>query len=254
MTGDRAYAELAHRFDQARFFDPLAEGRDELQGLHANTTARQGHGRRSTLRAHGEERDRRLVEFFWRQVALHRSYCTGGTSNAQRWRTAPGILARELGATTQECCCTYNMLKLTRHLFGWNPEAGYADYYERAFLNGILGTMNPADGDDDVLRAARVRLLEAVRPALRLLLVLHGHGRGELLQAGRQHLLPRRRAACTSTSSFPPRLQWPEKGLVSRLETRFPDEEAVRLEFQCEKPVALRLRVRVPYWATRGSR
>jgi DUF1680 family protein len=38
------------------------------------------------------------------------------------------------------------MLKLTRHLFAWSPEARYFDYYERAYLNGILGTMNPVDG------------------------------------------------------------------------------------------------------------
>src|SRR6185503_4024410 len=146
VTGDRAHAELAHRFDQARLFDALAEGRDELQGLHANTTLAKVVGAARRYEIFGEERDRRLVEFFWRQVALHRSYCTGGTSNAQRWRTGPGILARELGSTTQECCCTYNMLKLTRHVFGWNPEAVYADHHERAFVNGIIGTMNPADG------------------------------------------------------------------------------------------------------------
>ena len=38
------------------------------------------------------------------------------------------------------------MLKLTRHLFAWSPEARYFDYYERALFNGILGTMNPKDG------------------------------------------------------------------------------------------------------------
>jgi uncharacterized protein len=50
----------------------------------------------------------------------------------------------------------------------------------------------------------------------------------------------------------PARLQWPEKGLVVRQETRFPDDDRIHLEFQCEKPVALGLRIRVPYWATRG--
>jgi DUF1680 family protein len=38
------------------------------------------------------------------------------------------------------------MLKLTRHLFSWTGEAAYADYYERALFNCILGTMNPRDG------------------------------------------------------------------------------------------------------------
>src|SRR5262249_38050445 len=50
----------------------------------------------------------------------------------------------------------------------------------------------------------------------------------------------------------PARVQWPEKGLVVRQETRFPDDDRIELELQCEKPTALRVRVRVPYWATRG--
>jgi DUF1680 family protein len=67
-------------------------------------------------------------------VTQHRAYATGGTSNDEHWRSDPDKLA---GGTrlldTQECCCTYNMLKLTRHLFAWSPEARYFDYYERAF-------------------------------------------------------------------------------------------------------------------------
>src|SRR5262249_7476076 len=145
ITGDRRHADLAHRFDQAELFDPLAEGRDELRGLHANTQLAKVLGAARRYELFGEERYRRLVEFFWQQVALHRSYCTGGTSNAQRWRTGPDALARELGAPTQERFCTYNMLKLTRHLFAWSPDARTADYYERAYFNGIIGTMNPAD-------------------------------------------------------------------------------------------------------------
>ena len=30
------------------------------------------------------------------------------------------------------------MLKLTRRLFTWRPDVRYADYYERAYWNGIL--------------------------------------------------------------------------------------------------------------------
>lgn len=43
-------------------------------------------------------------------------------------------------ANTQETCTTYNVLKLARSLFRWTGESRYADWYERALLNGILGT------------------------------------------------------------------------------------------------------------------
>ena len=38
------------------------------------------------------------------------------------------------------------MLKLTRHLFSWDPNAEYADYYERALYNHILASQNPTTG------------------------------------------------------------------------------------------------------------
>ena len=36
-TKKEEYLELGHRFAQPSFFDPLAEHRDELKGLHENT-------------------------------------------------------------------------------------------------------------------------------------------------------------------------------------------------------------------------
>ncbi|MGH8022541.1 MAG: DUF4986 domain-containing protein, partial [Limisphaerales bacterium] len=42
---------------------------------------------------------------------------------------------------------------------------------------------------------------------------------------------------------------WPEKGLVVRQETKFPDQDATRLAFQCRHPVKLALKIRWPAWA-----
>ena len=37
---------------------------------------------------------------------------------------------------TEETCTQYNMLKVARYLFRWTGAPGFADYYERAILNG----------------------------------------------------------------------------------------------------------------------
>jgi DUF1680 family protein len=251
ITGDPHHALLAHRFDQADVFDPLAEGRDELRGLHANTQLAKVLGAARRYELTGEERYRRLVEFFWRQVALHRSYCTGGTSNAQRWRTGPDVLARELGATTQECCCTYNMLKLTGHVFAWSPEAVYADYYERAFLNGIIGTMNPADAMTTFYVPLESGYWKLFSRPFDSFWCCTGTG-VESFSKLADSVFFRDDGGLYVNLFVPARLQWPEKGLLLRLETRFPDDDRVSLELQCEKPVALELRLRVPHWATRG--
>jgi len=60
--------------------------------------------------------------------------------------TPQETLSQALGSNTCETCNTYNMLKLTRHLFCWEPRAEYADYYERALYNHILASQDPATG------------------------------------------------------------------------------------------------------------
>ena len=37
ITGKQRYLAVAQRFDKKAFFEPLADHRDELKGLHANT-------------------------------------------------------------------------------------------------------------------------------------------------------------------------------------------------------------------------
>src|ERR1035441_62492 len=145
VTGGKRHAELAGRFEKRSFLDPLAEQRDVLKGLHANMHIPQAIGAARKYELTGDARYRTIAEYFWSQVARHHSYCTGGNSNHEGFG-APDQLAAALSATTEECCCTYNMLKLTRRVFSWTGDAAIADYYERALFNGIIGTMNPKDG------------------------------------------------------------------------------------------------------------
>jgi len=47
-------------------------------------------------------------------------------------------------------------------------------------------------------------------------------------------------------------LNWKEKGLRVRQETRFPEEDKTRLTIKCDKPTRLALRIRFPGWAQNG--
>ena len=102
---------------------PIPAGHDELKGLHANTHIPKVIGAARRYEVTGETRYRDIAEFFWRQITTQRAYCTGGTSNGEGWEAEPGKLAAQLSGYTQECCVTYNMQKLTRHLFAWQPDA-----------------------------------------------------------------------------------------------------------------------------------
>ena len=78
-----------------------------------------------------------VADYFWYEVTTARSYATTGTSNGEGWLAQPRMLGAELkrSVATAECCCSYNMLKLARHLYSWNGDSSYFDYYERSLLN-----------------------------------------------------------------------------------------------------------------------
>jgi DUF1680 family protein len=111
--------------------EPLAHQEDRLQGLHANTQIPKliGLARRYELTLDPD--DKTAAEFFWQRVVHHHSYVNGGNSDREHFGP-PDKLSNRLSQDTSETCNTYNMLKLTRHLFEWHASADYADYYERA--------------------------------------------------------------------------------------------------------------------------
>ena len=51
---------------------------------------------------------------------------------------------------------------------------------------------------------------------------------------------------------IPSELNWREKGLSLRQETRYPDADTVSLTLKTSRPVRVALRLRYPAWATRG--
>lgn len=251
-TGDRGLQRLARRFDHERIFAPLAAGRDELEGLHANTQIPKIVGAARRYELLGDERSRRIASYFWQTVTERRSYCTGGTSNGERWMKEPGQLASELGGYTQECCCTYNMLKLTRHLFAWSADPRAADYYERALFNGILGTQHPTDGMTLYYVPLGSGYWKMFGQPLHSFWCCTGSGVESFAKLGDSVYF--RSADTLYVNQFvASELGWPEKGLRLVQETRFPESDQTTLVMRCRTPVAAKLAIRVPYWATGGG-
>ena len=152
---------------------------------------------------------------------------------------------------TQECCCTYNMLKLTRHVFSWT-----ADPAAPTITSGPLQRhpRHPAS------RGRHDRLLRAARPpatgsssAYRATPSGAARARASRrLPSSGQRLLPGRHRPLREPVRADDAGLARER-LVSQ-DTRFPDEETTpRLEFQCEMPVTLSLRIRVPLLGHAGD-
>src|SRR5690606_29828692 len=94
----------------------------------------------------GEPRWIEAADFFWDTVVHHRSVSIGGNSVREHFHDRDDFTRMIESREGPETCNTYNMLRLTEQLFRGNPDAGYADYYERAVFNHILSTQHPGHG------------------------------------------------------------------------------------------------------------
>jgi DUF1680 family protein len=250
-TGRAEYLALAQRFDHKRIFDSLAEKRDALQGLHANTQIPKVIAAAREYEETGDKKYETIATFFWDTVIGGRMYSIGGTSNYEQWRTPPGKLAAELSVESAETCCTYNMLKLTRHLFEWSPEARYADYYERAILNQILASQSPENGMVMYYIAMKPGHFKVFCQPEDSFWCCTGTGMENHAKYGDSIYFYDEQGLYVNLF-IASELNWEQRGLVITQETKFPEEDKTSLVIKVKKPVELAIKVRVPYWATKG--
>lgn len=142
VTSDPDLLYMAHLFDKAVFMGPLAVGVDELTGLHANTHIPEVVGAARRYEVTGDPTYRGITEFFLGLVNHTRTYATGGSNMAEHWQE-PHRLGDKLNGANEETCTQYNILKVARHIFRWQPNIDIAEFYERAIMNGIIGIQRP---------------------------------------------------------------------------------------------------------------
>ena len=250
VTGNPEHLRLARHFDHRAVFDPLARREDKLDGLHANTQIPKAIGAAREYEMSGETRYRDIASFFWERVVQHRSYVTGGHSDNESFFPIERF-SQHLGVASAETCNTYNMLKLTRHLFAWAPSAELMDFYERALLNHILASQDPASGMMTYYCPLKPGAFKTYsKPDASFWCCV---GTGMENHAKYADTIYFHGADSLYVNLFvPSELTWREKGLVVRQETRFPEEDTTRLTFQPDPPRRLAVKIRYPAWAQSG--
>lgn len=141
LTGREEFLRGSRLFDNDKLFYPLRERIDALSTMHANQHIPQILGAMEIFKATGEKEWFDLSEFFWETVTDAHTYATGGTGEGEMFheRNRIGDL---LTKNTEETCASYNMLKLTKELYQYQPSTVYMDYYEKTVLNHILSTQD----------------------------------------------------------------------------------------------------------------
>ena len=156
ITGKAKYIECAKLFDNISLFfgdadhaGGLAKNIDTIRGKHANQHIPQITGALETYKGTKDINYYRIAENFWTLCTHSYAYSIGGVAGAQNPRNAecfpaqPDSLFKNGLARGGQCetCATYNMLKLTRQLFLFDPRGALMDYYEQALYNHILASV-----------------------------------------------------------------------------------------------------------------
>jgi uncharacterized protein len=248
-TGNDQWAKAGDRFEKKRFINPLALRRDELRRLHVNTHVPQVIAAARRYEISGDMRFHDVADFFWYEVVSARSYVTGGTSNGETWQGQPRELAWELkrSVSTAECCCVYNMLKLTRHLYGWTGDPRYFDYYERVMLNHRIGTIQPKTGHTQYYLSLTPGAWKTFNTEDQSFWCCTGTGVEEYSKLN-DSIYWHDGEGVYVNLFMPSELNWSEKGFKLRQETKFPEQQSTRLVVTAAGPSPMPLRLRIPGW------
>ena len=248
LTGNKDYLLLARRFDHKAIIDPLAEKRDELTGKHVNTLLPKIIGAARLYELSGEQRYATIASFFWDSVVDIRTFAPGGMDLRERF-CAPGEEAKRLSWNNCETCAVYNLLKLTRHLFGWQPDARHMDYYERALYNTILGSQDPDSGGFAYFNSLKPGHFKIYSVPFDAMWCCVGSGM-------ESHSKYADTIYCHDADTLwvnlfiPSELKWQEKGVTIRQETEFPKNNITTIAVAAKQEQKFAVKVRVPYWVT----
>jgi hypothetical protein len=248
LTKKSRYLETARLFEQPGILDPLAERRDELQGLHANTNVPKIIGAARMYEVTGDRRYRQIAEYFLEEVLTARNYVIGNTSLDEHWRTPPGQLKGSLGWKNAECCVAYNLMKLQRLVFGWTGDARWMDAYERSLFNCRLGTQN-ASGLKQYFFPLAAGYWRAYNSPEESFWCCTGTGAEEFAKFT-DTIFFRRGSDVYVNQFIASTLDWKEEGLLIDQVTQFPREQGATLKIKTSRPIARTVHVRIPSWTT----
>ncbi|MDE6395160.1 MAG: glycoside hydrolase family 127 protein, partial [Duncaniella sp.] len=250
ITGDKKYLDTARRFTHHAIYDNLAKGVDKLDNLHANTQVPKIVGFQRVAEVSGDKEYQQASDFFWNTVVNNRSISIGGNSRREHFPSAADAKSYVDDREGPESCNTNNMLKLTEGLFRMNPDARYADFYERALYNHILSTQHPEHGGYVYFTSARpghYRVYSQPNSAMWCCVGtgMENHGKyGQFIYTHASDTL-------WVNLFIPSELDWKEKGIRVTQQNNFPQEPSTKLTVNVTDPSAFTLNLRHPGWCAK---
>jgi DUF1680 family protein len=252
MTKNVKYLNAAKKWSHKWLLNAMAAGTDNLDNKHANTQVPKAIGFARIAELSGDAAYTKGAQYFWSTVTGKRSIAIGANSRQEYFPDASKYTDYVNVPEGPESCNSYNMLKLTEDLFRMNPQAKYADFYERSLFNHILSVIHPGHGGYVYFTPARPRHYQVYSKVNSAMWCCVGSGMenpGKYAQFAYVH---------KSDSLFvnlflASELNWKEKGVKITQTTAFPEEERTKLTVATAAPAKFRLLIRHPSWVKSGE-
>jgi DUF1680 family protein len=138
------------------------------------------------------------------------------------------------------------MLKLARHLYGWEPDSRYFDYYEHVLLNHRLGTIRPKTGYTQYYLSLTPGAWKTFNTEDQTFWCCTGSGVEEFSKLN-DSIYWRDADGLYVNLFIPSELDWAEKDFKLRQETKYPEAPSTTLTVTAARG-EMPLRLRIPGW------
>jgi hypothetical protein len=246
-TGDRRWLDLSYRFEHHEFTDALKRHQDNLNGKHGNCQIPKLIGSAARYAYIGDAGDLMAASFFWDRVTQHHSYATGGHGLAEYFGP-PDVLGARVDGRACESCNTYNMLKLTRRLFSFRPDAFYADFQERAIFNHALASIDSESGRTSYMVPVGHGVQQEYQDMLRSFTCCVGTGMENHGLYG-DGLYYESADTLWVNLFVPSTAQFTLGGVRLAMDTTFPEGDTATVRLTVPAPRTFTLAIRRPSWA-----
>ena len=250
LTGDERFLRWAERLNDNRMLIPLSEGKDILQGWHANTQIAKFTGFLAEGRYNGNEKMISAATFFWDIVIRNHTWVNGGNSCGEHFFAEDEYINRVQQEGGPESCNSVNLMRLTEGLYQYDGDMRRIDYYERVLLNHIMANYHPETGVSCYYTSMRPGHFKTYGTPFGDFWCCVGTGL--FAPAKLAKMVYANKADSLFVNMFlPTTLNWQEKGFSLEQQTRYPDENSTKLTIRSGGELALC--IRNPYWAEAGS-
>jgi len=254
-AGER-YRALGAQYLDDVYYDPLAEGRSNLEGRHAYSHVNSLCSAMQAYLTLGSEKHLRAAKNGFDFVAAQ-SFATGGWGADETLRApgSPEIYKSLTGSHSsfETPCGSYAHFKLTRYLLRVTRDPRYGDSMERVMYNTVLGSL-PLQADGRTYYYSDYNFKGRK--------VYHGQRwaccSGTLPQVAADYRINtyfRDARGVYVNLYIPSTLHWTQDGAQILLSQKgeYPYGSHIQLEVKTSKPVKAAVSLRIPAWAEKAS-